>query len=122
MLMILWCRCSGAQLRKILETKENFGGFYHGFIVCADSPKANGGTQNLKTGIIHMTLASTLSFCYKSRSSRKTLPLYWLATNNNTRRNTKRKRFERKSKTNTQRKTKHREIDCREKLDQMGLQ
>jgi hypothetical protein len=105
-------------LRKLLETKENFGGFYHGFIVCVDSSKANGGTQNLKTSIIHMTLAC---FCYMSRSNRKTWPLYWLATNN-TRRNTKRKRFERKSKTNTQRKTKHREIDCRENLDQMGLQ
>jgi hypothetical protein len=40
----------------------------------------------------------------------------------NTRRNTKGKRFERKSKTNMQRKTKHREIDCKQKLDQMGLQ
>jgi hypothetical protein len=59
MIMILWCWCSGAQLRKLLETKEKFGGFYHDFIVCADSPKANGSTQNLKTSIIHDTSLHT---------------------------------------------------------------
>jgi hypothetical protein len=80
MIMILWCWCSGAQLRKLLETKENFGGFYHGFIVCADSPKANGGTQNLKTGIIHMTLACTLSFCYKVQKQQEDLAVI-LASN-----------------------------------------
>jgi hypothetical protein len=45
-----------------------------------------------------------------------------LTSNNNTRRNTKRKNLKNRHTEKEQRKTKHRETDCKEKIDQVGLQ
>jgi hypothetical protein len=45
-----------------------------------------------------------------------------ILVSNNTRKNTKRKNLKTDTQRRNKRKTKHRETDCKEKIDQVGLQ